>query len=167
MLKSAPSLLLLLVLVVAACPMDPEPEISMDAGEPGPVYDVDVDPVCVAGTRFTPGTTVYAEVTADWGLEAIGVQGSRLNVTDIDGDGWPDVLVRRGGSRSDDLTEGGTRHSWLLRNTAAGFEDVTLASGLLDSRGELADLGRPYETVAFADVDNDGDQDIFANHIEG
>jgi enediyne biosynthesis protein E4 len=52
--------------------------------------------VCGAGTRWTPGQPAFRDATADWGLDALGVQGVRLSVTDIDGDGWADLEVRRG-----------------------------------------------------------------------
>ncbi|MAT23438.1 MAG: hypothetical protein CMN29_00480 [Sandaracinus sp.] len=117
--------------------------------------------VCVpGGSRFAAGTPHFREATADWGLE--GVVGVRLNVTDVDGDGWADLVVRRGGQALDDFDPEGTRRTWLLRNTGAGFEDVTRASGLLRTRGELGPgVGRPVEIVAFADVDNDGDLDAY------
>jgi hypothetical protein len=158
--------LIVVLLPLTACPMvgdgtDGGADRPTDAGTETPAYDVDVAPVCGDGTRFEAGAPAFVEVTDAWKLATVGVQGTRLNVADIDGDGWADLLVRRGGSRADDLSEGGARHSWLLRNTGEGFDDVTEASGLLSSRGDLGGLGRPYEVVAFADVDNDGDQDVY------
>jgi hypothetical protein len=122
-----------------------------------------VEPSCGAATPWTPGTQVFQEVTDVWGLTS--VEGTRLSVTDIDGDGWPDLFVRRGGTRSDDFGDSNmaTRHQWLLRNTdGLGFEDVTETSGVLTPRQALGPgIGRPAEIVASADVDNDGDLDIF------
>ncbi|KIG11670.1 ASPIC/UnbV domain-containing protein [Enhygromyxa salina] len=119
-----------------------------------------VEPTCGAAGPWTPGTSAFTEVTQAWGLD--GVEGTRLSVTDLDGDGWPDLFVRRGGTRSDDFGAD-TRHTWLLRNTGGqGFEDVTQDSGVLAPRQALgAGIGRPAEIVASADVDNDGDLDIF------
>lgn len=119
------------------------------------------DPVCNGGTRWTEGTRAFREATEDWGLE--GVEGTRLNLVDFNGDGWVDVLVRRGATRADDFASGGTRSTWLLRNDeGAGFTDVTEDSGLLALReNDDADLGRPNTIAAFADVDNDGDMDAF------
>jgi enediyne biosynthesis protein E4 len=116
--------------------------------------------ICNAGSRWQPGTAVFREVTDDWGLTAAGAMGARISVTDIDGDGWADLFVRNGGG-PDDFTTGGTRASWLLRNTHAGFEDVTVASGVRANRAGNPDFGRLGEVVASADVDNDGDLDIF------
>jgi len=117
-----------------------------------------VDPVCGDGAAWTPGTPAFTEATETWGLT--GVEGVRLSVTDVDGDGWADLFVRRGLTATEDF--GGTRVSWLLRNTGAGFEDVTASSGVLTPRGDLgADAGRAAAVVASADVDNDGDVDIY------
>ena len=116
------------------------------------------EPVCTAGTSFTAGTSYFREATDDRGLT--GVLGQRLGVLDFDGDGYPDLLVRRAAGIEDFTTPAG-RHTWLLRNTGDGrFEDVTEASGLLAMRGG-GPGGRPIAVVAFADVDNDGDLDVY------
>lgn len=128
--------------------------------------EVPLRAVCTSGSRWAPGTAAFREVTEAWGL--MGVEGTRLAVGDIDGDGWPDVFVRRGGNGSDDFSEEGTRRSWLLRNTGGGrFEDVTIASGVRATRVDESGLGRPGEVVAFADVDNDGDLDLYTGMSTG
>ncbi len=121
--------------------------------------------VCTNGTAYAAGTSVFREVTSEWGLD--GVAGTRLSVGDVDSDGYPDLFVRRGGTRSNDWGPEGARHAWLLLNGASAdgvpvFEDIT-ASSLIDApRIQAANtLGRPLEIVAFGDVDNDGDQDIY------
>jgi hypothetical protein len=144
-------------------------------GPGGPVCDTDErcdaeasqcipvipDPVCTAGQRWTPGTAIFRESTEEWGLE--GVEGTRLNLADIDGDGYVDLLVRRGPTAADDFTSGGARNTWLLRNDGGtGFIDITRESGLFAMRGDdSGDTGRPNTIAAFADVDNDGDIDAF------
>ena len=117
-------------------------------------------PDCPVGSQWTPGESIFVERTDEWGLT--GVLASRLSVTDIDGDGWPDLLVRIGGGPEDFGPEG-TRTRWLLRNTGEGaFEDVTEASNLFLPRNpELPNGARPGEVIASADVDNDGDLDIY------
>ena len=118
-------------------------------------------PVCSGGTHWTSGTQAFTEATSGWALE--GVQGTRLNAVDFDGDGWTDLVVGRGGMRRDDFAPDGARHTWLLRNTGEGsFEDVTVASGLLVPRQNYGDdLGRPAELLAWGDVNNDGLLDVF------
>ncbi|HEY8431273.1 MAG TPA: CRTAC1 family protein [Sandaracinaceae bacterium] len=116
------------------------------------------EPVCGRGTRWSPGTLAFREATAEWGL--LGVEGVRLTVTDIDGDGWTDLDVRRGTVGIDDFSTPGARHTWLLRNTGEGrFEDVTESSGFLARRNGAG--GRPVTVVAWGDVDSDGDLDAY------
>jgi hypothetical protein len=82
-------------------------------------------------------------------------------VTDLDGDGWADLEVRRGAAAVDDFSSPAGRRTWLLRNTGSErFEDVTEASGLLARRNEGGG-GRPVDIVAWGDVDNDGDLDVY------
>ncbi|MFH1436615.1 MAG: VCBS repeat-containing protein, partial [Pseudomonadota bacterium] len=133
-----------------------------DAGD-DPAQDPDEEeyiPVCNEGTSWTPGTAAFRDVTWQWGL--LGVVGVYLNTADIDGDGWPDLLVRNGGG-PDDFSAGGERSRWVLRNTGAGgFEDVTRSSGLLAGRvNEDPDFGRNAQLFAAGDVNNDGILDVF------
>ncbi len=153
-----------LALVAVACGGDDEGGGNPGAGGQdgggqdgggGPV------PICTDGTRWAAGTPVFTESAARRGLA--GVLGTRLTAVDFDGDGWPDLLVRRAGDVADDLSEGGARRTWLMRNKGDGtFEDVTPSSGLLQNRTETnPDLGRPGTVYAFGDVDNDGDLDAY------
>jgi hypothetical protein len=112
---------------------------------------------CVTPTPWSPGMPAFVEATDAWGLR--GIEGVRLNVADVDGDGLTDLLVRRGGQGADGFGAEDTRRTWLLRNTGDGFADVTQASGLLARRD--GSVGRPVEIAAFADVDGDGDLDAY------
>lgn len=115
--------------------------------------------ICGAGSRWEPGTPAFREATSEWALE--GVEGVRLEAIDYDGDGFTDLVVRRLPAGFDDFTPGGTRRTWLLRNTGEGrFEDVTAASGLLTPRSGAAG-GRPVDVIAWGDVDGDGDLDAY------
>ncbi|MFB6263956.1 MAG: CRTAC1 family protein [Bradymonadaceae bacterium] len=119
---------------------------------------------CRSGERWSPGETAFVDVSSEWGIpQTVDPRGVRLSVADIDGDGWPDLIARRGGSKPNDFSEDGKRRVWLLRNQKGeGFEDVTRKSGLLKSRvsGD-PDIGRPAVVVTWADVDNDGDVDAY------
>ncbi len=139
-----------------------------DAGgadaEPAP----DAAVTCAPSSVWSRGRAAFREATDRVGLR--GVEGVRLSVADIDGDGRPDLFVRRGGNGADDFAPGGRRQSWLLRNTGRGFEDVTQASGIRATRtGTVPTRGRSGEVAAFADVDGDGDLDVFtgASNVTG
>ncbi|APR82209.1 ASPIC/UnbV domain-containing protein [Minicystis rosea] len=114
------------------------------------------------GSSWKDGVQAFQEATSKWGLDALAVNGTRLSAVDFDGDGWTDLIVRQVGSGADDFKSGGVRQTWLLRNTHDGkFEDVTQKSGIRQNRVETdPDKGRPGETFAFGDVDNDGDLDV-------
>lgn len=105
-----------------------------------------IDVGAEAGLR---GLTVYGPLDRkDYILETIGC-GAAL--VDVDADGWLDVLVLSG-SRLDDPPEDAT--SRLYRNNRDGtFTDITAASGLLRSGWA--------SSVAVADYDADGDEDLF------
>lgn len=99
------------------------------------------------------GAGSFEDVSARWGLDA---QWGGLNAVhaDADGDGHLDILVLRGGWWGE---RGHIRNS-LLRNDIQGpsgrFVDVTAAAG-------LAEPAYPTQTAAFADVDGDGDLDLY------
>ena len=118
---------------------------------------------CAPGTRWEPGVAAFQEATAAWGLDTIGVLGIRLNITDLDGDGWADLVARINSNAVDDMSGAGQQRQWAVRNTGAGaFEDVSVGSGLFAMRGDADPLaGRPSEVMASADVDNDGDLDVY------
>ncbi len=141
--------------------------------------DKKLEAVCTDGTRWSAGNVVFVEATSQWGLD--GVEGVRLAAVDFDGDGWTDLVVRRGGATPDDFgtqpaccatkdcaegTQCTMRHTWLLRNTKTGFEDVTQSSGVVTPRQGDPALGRPGPLWAFADVDNDGDLDLYTGLSE-
>jgi hypothetical protein len=76
---------------------------------------------------------------------------SRLAFADIDGDGWDDLVAH---SLFPNPQNGVPFEHLVFRNKGDGsFEDVSDASGLRDVQAGF---------FAFADVDNDGDQDVFA-----
>src|SRR5688572_11841048 len=84
--------------------------------------------------------------------------GSGVALLDFDGDGWLDILVLQGTALGKKLPQ--TCGARLYRNDAkAGlrFTDVTDKSGLC-SRGY--GMG-----IAYGDIDNDGDVDIFITHF--
>lgn len=147
-----------------AADLSPAPDLSSEpdlASEPD--LEGSVTPTCRPSSAWAPGTRAFEEMTARAGFVDMKIEAVRLSATDVDNDGFVDLILRRGGLREDVLSNApdAARHTWLLRNKGDGsFEDITLASGLLTRRDGNTAIGRPVEVVASADVDNDGDLDI-------
>jgi hypothetical protein len=83
--------------------------------------------------------------------------GSGCAFVDLDGDGWPDILL----INSKDWTPSGKHYfPGLYRNNKDGtFTDIAKASGL---DVEMYGMG-----VAVADYDNDGLPDVYITALEG
>jgi enediyne biosynthesis protein E4 len=134
------------------------PVVTGDAGaggEPGGRCDVRV-------ASESPTAAFFADVSAASGIQvgnfvsapptAIPINDhSRLTTTDIDGDGYDDIVMS---SLFPNPQKGiPFEHLVFLSNHDGTFRDASDGSGL---RAVQAGV------LAFADVDNDGDQDCFA-----
>ncbi|MFY9343813.1 MAG: CRTAC1 family protein [Planctomycetota bacterium] len=99
------------------------------------------------------GDGTFADRTQEAGLVGI-TSGINIFQTDFDNDGDLDVYVLRGAW----LYDGGQHPNSLLENQgSAKFIDVTFAAG-------LAEVNYPSSTCDWADVDNDGDLDLYVGN---
>jgi hypothetical protein len=108
---------------------------------------------CPGGGRLGGRFPELAGDTSD-SFDTEACQNERMTggaaVGDVDGDGLPDLYVTR-------LDEPGV----LFRNTGAGrFENVTATSG-------LGAATEPSSGALFADIDDDGDEDLFVTTYSG
>lgn len=91
----------------------------------------------------------FHDVTEEVGLDR-ALMPMGLGVGDVDNDGWLDVYLGTGGPNYDTLVP-----NVMLRNAnGERWDDITNSSGL----GHL----QKGHGIAFSDIDNDGDQDIYA-----
>ena len=117
--------------------------------------------VCNGGSAWDGASTVFQDESEAWGITEIQPVGVRISAIDFDGDGWTDLVVRRDGAE-DDWETGASRATWLLRNVnGERFEDITQASGVTAGRDDDPGHDRTGPNWIFADVDNDGDLDIY------
>jgi hypothetical protein len=92
----------------------------------------------------------FTDVTKEAGLYKV-ILGMACNFGDLDNDGYLDFYIGTGDPDLSTLIP-----NRMFRNTEGKFfQDVTTAGGF----GHL----QKGHGIAFADIDNDGDQDIFAN----
>lgn len=118
---------------------------------------------------YSETSPAFVEETTAWGLE--GFTAVNMMTADLDGDGYADLIVNEAsGETRDDPASGVYYHRAFMNREASGrrvFVDETDESGLLV--GEDGAPGTGHATYAAADVDLDGDLDIFAgrNYDEG
>jgi FG-GAP-like repeat/ASPIC and UnbV len=91
----------------------------------------------------------FTDVSAAYGVNHVNY-AMGCNFGDIDNDGWPDYYLGTGAPEYTTIVP-----NKLYRNVAGKkFEDITYAT----NTGHI----QKGHAVAFADIDNDGDQDIYA-----
>lgn len=95
------------------------------------------------------GNNTFSDVSKEYGVDKVSFTMG-CNFGDIDNDGWPDYYLATGAPEFSSIVP-----NKLYRNIEGKkFEDITYAT----NTGHI----QKGHGVAFADIDNDGDQDIYA-----
>lgn len=111
------------------------------------------------------GPAQFSRQTERWGL--VGVVGGRVSTGDVNGDGYPDLFVHGFAPNVREVKGGEARRVFLLMNEPAEgggrrFVDRTYESGFaVPADGSTTELKSSHLAV-LADVDNDGDLDVFS-----
>ncbi len=134
---------------------------------------LDITPVDTPtpGPSFTPspsptpsGSPYFIEVTSQAGL--ISQSAFRLSIGDINGDNYPDLLLHEPINEASSDPADVLNHQFIYLNVPGDtpgtreFVDFTEESGIRENRQGTPE-GRHSSLGAFADVDNDGDLDLF------
>ncbi|MFH1287133.1 MAG: CRTAC1 family protein [bacterium] len=98
------------------------------------------------------GNNTFTEITEKSGLNDLGWCWSAA-FADVNGDGWDDLYVVHG------RYPVGERNKLYLNNGNGTFKDIAKESGTDDPNWGLG--------ASFADVDNDGDLDLFVSNYIG
>jgi len=121
------------------------------------------------GALWHAARPAYTEATRGWGLSDL--TATNAVALDLDGDGWTDLLASGSPHDTrDDPAAGILHHAVLMNREVDGrrtFVDETVESGLLVGRD--GKVGSSHSLYVGADVDLDGDLDLFAGryHDEG
>ena len=98
------------------------------------------------------GDGTFSDVTHQEGLDRFRVNGLGVRIVDLDGDGWPDILVASDRTRN-----------LLFHNKRGHFEEIGVPSGIAYSNDGVARAGMGIDA---ADVNHDGRPDIAITNFE-
>jgi hypothetical protein len=132
-----------------------------------PSAEAPPEPVAVAcDVHATTGAAKFVQRSEAWGLSTAKVVGNRLTSADINGDGFPDLLVHAIGSNNREVIGKGPRLVYVLMNEPSPnggrtFVDRTTESGYAKAPDSMTEY-RSAQSAVFADVDNDGDLDALS-----
>lgn len=134
----------------------------------GAVADGGAPPMLRCKTSGLPSAPRFRDATSAYALA--DVRGGRVSVGDLDGDGYPDLLVHTVGTHNRaDFTKPPAQWPYrvLMNRPREGggrtFVDQTRESGYATPRENGGDnLGRAAQFAIFADLNDDGHLDIYS-----
>jgi hypothetical protein len=96
----------------------------------------------------------FSDVTTRAGIDRAPGRGLGVLASDVNGDGWTDLYV---------ANDGDPNRLWINERGSGVFQDEALLSGLALSR-----TGQPQGSMGVdaADVDGDGDEDLFVTNLD-
>ena len=100
------------------------------------------------------GDGTFSDVSAAAGLTRSPARGLGALAAEFNGDGWTDVYV---------ANDGDVNQLWINERGSGRFSDDALLAGVAVNR-----VGQPQGSmgVDFADVDEDGDDDLFVTNLD-
>jgi enediyne biosynthesis protein E4 len=138
-----------------------------DSGPPDSGPSLVCDPHASAPSHFVDATDAW-----NLGPSGLVLTGNRIISADLDGDGYPDLIVSSGPTnvRSNLDPDAGplTQYVHVLMNRPRPdgggrmFFDETVASGVFQVRGGSTTQLRSAQIAVAGDIDNDGDLDLFS-----
>lgn len=154
-------------LIAAAASCTDDPSVSSQSstsggggsgGAPNPAVACDV--------HATKGPATFTDRSDAWGLTGAGIVGNRIVSGDLNGDGYPDLIIHAIGSNNREVIGASPHLIYVLMNEpAAGggraFVDRTKESGYAAAPDSTTEY-RSAQIAVLGDVDNDGDLDVFS-----
>lgn len=99
-------------------------------------------------------SALFEDVSLSSGIAHLKGPGLGVTSVDVNLDGWPDLFV---------ANDGAANHLWMNQKDGTFREEAIIRGGAYDNQGRpQAGMG-----IAPADIDSDGDVDLFLTHLRG
>jgi enediyne biosynthesis protein E4 len=153
-------------LLLLACGADESTNGTGPSSGSGGGGGAHVAPVCDLNETTGKGFR-FVDRSEAWGLTSAQIVGNRIVSGDLDGDGYPDLIVHAIGTNNRETIGGDAHLLYVLMNEpnesgGRRFVDRTAESGYGKAPDGSTTQYRSAQLAVLADVDNDGDLDIFS-----